>query len=199
MKISNKILFFILLIFMSSASVVFAMPSDTVVMGDRAYNMQVLSDMSDELQSEIGEAIVNTDAIYYNVDGVTDGFLNADGDVPMTNADKAALNNIILTKADGTKEQFSKFTDENGLPVGDSNAEQVYDMNYNIEILPGLVFTQRLVKISLDTDHDTDYRVVMFGKKLEYNADIDKFVGVVNSSDENDIKNAVVIMILIDN
>lgn len=72
-------------------------------------------------------------------------------------------------------------------------------MNYNIEILPGLVFTQRLVKISLDTDHDTDYRVVMFGKKLEYNADIDKFVGVVNSSDENDIKNAVVIMILIDN
>lgn len=194
MKHSKKVVSLILAATMlSSTTTAFSMPSDTVIMGEKAYRIEALNDMNTQLQSEITEAIMNTEAIYYNVEGITDGFLNADGDMPMTISDQKSLNNIILTKEDGTKEKFDKFTDEKGTVVTDSNTGEVDDVTYTLEIFPGIIFSQRLVKITLNTEHDTNYKVTMFGKELEYKSNIDKFVGILDSSDEDAIINAVLI------
>jgi len=118
MKNSKKVLSLSLAATMlGSATTAFAMPADTVVIGDKAFEMAALSSDNAELQAEINAAILDADAIYYNIDGVTEGFLNADGDVAMTTEAQTALKNVVLTKADGTKETFANFTDESGTVV----------------------------------------------------------------------------------
>lgn len=118
MKNSKKVLSLSLAATMlGSATTAFAMPADTVVIGDKAFEMAALSSDNAELQAEINAAILDADAIYYNIDGVTEGFLNADGDVAMTTEAETALKNVVLTKADGTKETFANFTDESGTVV----------------------------------------------------------------------------------
>lgn len=68
------------------------------------------------------------------------------------------------------------------------------DVTYDIEILPGLTAFQRLVKVTLNTDNDKNYKVVVLGKELEYKEGIDKFVGLIDSSDEEAIRNGVIIV-----
>lgn len=118
MKNSKKVLSLTLAATMlGSATTAFAMPADTVVIGDKAYEMAALDNMSAELQAEITAAILGADSIYYNISGITEGFLNADGGVAMTTEAQTALKNVVLTKADGTKETFANFEDETGTVI----------------------------------------------------------------------------------
>jgi hypothetical protein len=68
------------------------------------------------------------------------------------------------------------------------------DVTYTIKILPGLTAFQRTVIVTLNTDNDKNYKVTVLGKELEYKEDKDYFIGLVDSSDEEAIRNGVVII-----
>lgn len=68
------------------------------------------------------------------------------------------------------------------------------DVSYTIKIDPGLTVFQRLVTVTLNTDNDKNYKVVVLGKELTYKENKDAFIGLVDSMDEEEIRNNVVII-----
>lgn len=92
------------------------------------------------------------------------------------------------------KELPQKIIDEiQGIEETDSNIDE--DVPYTIEILSGLTTYQRLVKIKLNRDNDVDYTVSVLGKELEYKVNLDKFIAIIESSNEEKIKKGVAIAI----
>lgn len=120
MKNSKKILSLSLAATMLAGSTTaFAMPADTVVLGDKAFDIMALAQTDNaELQAEIDAAVLATDAdsMFYKL-GEDGKFLSLADDTEMTVAQQTALKNVVRTKADGTKETFANFEDETGTVV----------------------------------------------------------------------------------
>jgi hypothetical protein len=100
------------------------MPADTVVIGDKAFELDVLENA--DYTSQINDAIMNIGdgGIFYSISGgITDGFVDAnDGTTKMTAEQQAALKDVVLLKADGTTETYKNFEDETPVAQADLTA-----------------------------------------------------------------------------
>lgn len=159
MRNSKKILSLSLAATMlASTTTVFAMPTDTVIIGNEAFDLQGLG--TDKLDAEVEAAIKDADAIYYNIDGVTNGlFLDASDDSKMTEVEEKKLVNISLTNEDGLKVVLADFSDDKGVATVATKEELLAQVNNgyagvvklagDIELEAEKVAVKRLVNIDL--------------------------------------------------
>lgn len=62
---------------------------------------------------------------------------------------------------------------------------------FEVSFRPGIVPQQRLVEVKLDTDEPDNYYVAVGNKVLQYRADVDLYVGLIDSNNEDQIKKDV--------
>lgn len=108
---------------LSVSSTALAMPHNTIIIGDKAYELLALDSDNIELQDEITDAVSNTNIIYYNMSGTTNGFIDIFDGSQMPESVQSTLNNIVLTKADGSQEVFTNFDDDDDDTADDFDVE----------------------------------------------------------------------------
>lgn len=116
---------------MLSSSLAFAIPNNTLVLGDKAFEIQTLFD--NKYETELNDALSNANGVYYyNMEGSTNGFVDLFKNTTMTDAIKATLTNIELRKADGSLWKYSTFDTtaptevEGGSSTEDFKVEDIY-------------------------------------------------------------------------
>lgn len=117
--------FTILIIYLCSNSTAFAFEVDTIIIGNKAFELDVLGD------SKYDEAVQKalddlTGSMYYSIDGLDDGaFKNLDDQTLMTDEEKEVLKNIQLRKADGSLWNYATFdtTEPTKLDDGDVSSD----------------------------------------------------------------------------
>ena len=113
---------------LSVSSTALAMPDDTIIIGDKAYELLALDSDNIELQDEITDAVSNTNIIYYNMSGTTNGFIDIFDGSQMSESVQSTLNNIVLTKANGSQEVFTNFDDDEGVEVANEKEIIIKDV-----------------------------------------------------------------------
>lgn len=116
MKVTKKLLLLGLAMTMllTMSVPVFALPGNTVVVGDKAYSMDFFFDK--ELDGEIVDAINDGGDIYLDVTQSGNSFIDAFSGEAITSDQKASLNNIEYKNHDGTKAKYAKFDDKTPIP-----------------------------------------------------------------------------------
>ncbi len=112
MKVTKKLLLLGLAMTMvlTMSVPVFALPGNTVVVGNKAYSMDYFFDK--ELDGEIVDAINDGGDIYLDVTQSGDNFIDAFSGAKITDEQKSGINNIEYKNYDGSKDTYSKFDDK---------------------------------------------------------------------------------------
>lgn len=112
MKVTKKLLLLGLAMTMllTMSVPVFALPGNTVVVGNKAFSMDYFFD--EELDDEIVDAITSGDDIYLDATQSGDNFIDAFTGEAITDAQKAGINDIEYKNYDGTKDVYAKFDDK---------------------------------------------------------------------------------------
>lgn len=103
------------------------------------------------------------------------------------------------TGTDDASNQGNKETTDNKDQSSDSNEkvnaggdEEMQDMpTYEVSFRAGITPQQRLVEVKVDTDKPGDYYVAVNTKVLKYRNDVNLYVGVIDSDNEEEITKAV--------
>jgi len=106
-----KILAITFMTVMLSSTTALAFPTDCIIFGDKAFDMNIVNE--DKYASEITEAILNADSIFYSISGFgNEAIFNASNDQEITLAEKASLKDINFRTANGTLVKYSDLDDE---------------------------------------------------------------------------------------
>lgn len=112
MKVTKKLLLLglAMTVLLTMSVPVFALPGNTVVVGNKAFSMDFFFD--GELDEEIASAITAGGDIYLDATKSGDNFINAFSGEAITDAQKAGINNIEYKNYDGSKDIYAKFDDK---------------------------------------------------------------------------------------
>lgn len=112
MKVTKKVLLLglAMIVLLTMSVPVFALPGNTVVVGNKAYSMDFFFD--EALDGEIAAAITAGSDIYLDATQSGDNFINAFTGEAITDAQKAGINNIEYKNYDGSKDIYARFDDK---------------------------------------------------------------------------------------
>jgi hypothetical protein len=163
---------------------------DTATSKKEKTDVDITSEIKEKHETAVDASIELKDGVVYGTISVEDS------------VDEETAKEIV---EDFSKELAKKYN-ENKIAIevnkGEENVTtvEVYNGNtiempsYKVtDIMPGLMEFNRLVVITLDTDHPENYDVIVYNKKLMYSESKKIFAGIVDSQDEELIRNSVTV------
>lgn len=141
MKVSKKLLTFglAIAILMVSSIPVFALPGNTVVIGNKAFSLDYFFDTP--LNGEITKAITDGGDIYLDVTNTGNNFKDAFNGNAITDQQKAGINNIEYLNYDGSRDTYATFdSDKTVIDVKDI---RLVENNTKVEV----TFTDNVKKV----------------------------------------------------
>lgn len=95
---------------------------------------------------------------------------------------------------DGTSFNYDEFIKSNkGIDIKSLNIKKINISNIlkKVTIDSGLTAFDRYIKVELNTKEPDNYKVTSLGKKLKYDNKTHVFIGIIYSTDEDEIKSSI--------
>jgi hypothetical protein len=154
---------------LSSSMVGIAVPSDSVIIGSKVFMIDQLED--EAILEEINNAIMESDDIFYNIDGITgDEFIGIDDKQVMTEEQKTNVGKVTIIDVKGLNIEMESFDAEKGSVVV-SNKQELekyvkHDLVESIELKEEIDLGEEVLKI------EKPIKIKLNGKKIKGNVEI---------------------------
>jgi hypothetical protein len=154
---------------LSSSMVGIAVPSDSVIIGSKVFMIDQLED--EAILEEINNAIMESDDIFYNIDGITgDEFIGIDDKQVMTEEQKTNVGKVTIIDVKGLNIEMESFEAEKGSVVV-SNKQELekyvkHDLVESIELKEEIDLGEEALKI------EKPIKIKLNGKKIKGNVEI---------------------------